>query len=576
MRMSQYLLPTVKENPSDAETVSHRLMIRSGMIRKVAAGIYSYLPMGLKVIRKVEEIVREEMNRAGAIELLMPSVLPAELWKESGRWEVYGKELLRFKDRGDREFCLGPTHEEVITDIVRKEIRSYRQLPKNFYQIQTKFRDEIRPRFGLMRGREFIMKDAYSFDIDDEGACGSYGAMYEAYVRIFRRIGLQFKAVEADTGSIGGSSSHEFMVIADSGEDEIASCKSCDYGANTDLAEAALSGERKGKPFAVEEPKEFHTPGKKSIEDVCEFMGVSPTCILKTLIFNTDQGVVAVVARGDKIINEVKVKNQLGAHWIALAEEEIIRNVTGTSRGFAGPVGLSATLYADYSAMGVRDGITGANRDDYHLIHVVPGRDFQPTTVGDFRQIEEGDPCPNCGGKISISRGIEVGHIFRLGSKYSRVMGATFLDSDGKEKVMEMGCYGIGIGRTVAAAIEQNHDEDGIVWPLAIAPFSVQILPVNKKKENVRKVSENLYGELVARGVDVLIDDREERPGIKFKDADLIGVPLRITVGEKKVKEGKVEMTRRRTGDPVDITITDAVSTLIYEIEKEFLYWRDY
>ena len=574
MRMTQYLLPTAKENPSDADTDSHRLMVRAGMIRKVAAGIYSYLPVGLRVIRKVEKIVREEMNLAGAIELLMPAVLPAELWKESGRWDLYGKELLRFKDRGEREFCLGPTHEEIITDIVRREIRSYRQLPKNFYQIQTKFRDEIRPRFGLMRGREFIMKDAYSFDVDEEGSLESYQSMYAAYSRIFKRIGLDFRAVEADTGSIGGSSSHEFMVIADSGEDEIVSCMSCDYGANSDLAETVPPAESSGhnRKWSLEE---VSTPGKRSIDEVAGFLSVPSTRILKTLLFTTDKGTVAVVARGDKAINEVKVKNHLGAEWVALSDEDTVRKITGASTGFAGPVGIKCDVLADYSTMSVKNGITGANRDDFHLIHVEPGRDYHPKVVGDFRRIEEGDTCPRCGGDIQVSRGIEVGHVFMLGKKYSEAMGATFLDRDGREKIIEMGCYGIGIGRTVAAAIEQNHDDDGIIFPSAIAPFHVQVVPVNLKQEGVREAAEKIYSELQEVGLEVLLDDREERPGIKFKDADLIGAPIRVTVSRKKVERGFLELKKRKSGEEIDVQITEAVASVKAVIEQECTRWED-
>ncbi len=574
MRMTRYLLPTAKENPSDADTDSHRLMVRAGMIRKVAAGIYSYLPVGLRVIRKVEKIVREEMNRAGAIELLMPAVLPAELWKESGRWDLYGKELLRFKDRGEREFCLGPTHEEIITDIVRKEIRSYRQLPKNFYQIQTKFRDEIRPRFGLMRGREFIMKDAYSFDVDEEGALESYQSMYAAYSRIFKRIGLDFRAVEADTGSIGGSSSHEFMVIADSGEDEIASCMSCDYGANSDLAETVPPAETPGQSRNGS-LEEVSTPGKRSIDEVAEFLSVPSTRILKTLLFTTDKGTVAVVARGDKVINEVKVKNYLGAEWIGLSDEDTVRKITGASTGFAGPVGIECEVMADYSTMSVKNGITGANRDDFHLIHVEQGRDYHPKVVGDFRRIEEGDTCPRCGGDIQVSRGIEVGHVFMLGKKYSEAMGATYLDRDGREKVIEMGCYGIGIGRTVAAAIEQNHDDDGIIFPSAIAPFHVQVVPVNLKQEGVREAAEKIYSGLQEVGLEVLLDDREERPGIKFKDADLIGAPIRVTISKKKVEMGCVELRNRKTGEEIDVPIAEAVASVKAGIDEEFIRWED-
>lgn len=568
MRLSRYLLPTTRENPSDAEIISHRLMVRSGMIRKVAAGIYDYLPLGLRVLRKVEKIIREEMNRAGAMELLMPVVLPAELWKESGRWELYGKELLRFRDRGDREFCLGPTHEEVITDIVRKEIRSYRQLPINLYQIQTKFRDEIRPRFGLMRGREFIMKDAYSFDIDDEGANRSYKAMYDAYTRIFSRTGLTFKAVEADTGAIGGSSSHEFMVIADSGEDEIVGCGKCDYAANVELAEVSESA-----PAKLDEDippiEEVHTPCMRTIEEVSSYLNAAPERMIKSLVFVAGDEIVTVVARGDRTINEVKVKNFLGADWIELADDETVKRLTGASTGFAGPVGLSGKILADRSVLQIDNGITGANRDDYHYRNVRVGRDFVASSYGDFRVIDSGDACPKCGGEPVFSRGIEVGHIFKLGTKYSEAMNAVYLGKDGKEMAMVMGCYGIGVGRTVAAAVEQNHDDDGIIFPISIAPFDVIVVPLNMKREGVREAAEAIFGELTRAGKEVILDDREERPGIKFKDADLIGVPLRITLGEKKVARGKVELKNRRSGETKDVKIEDAVAMVLNDIEKE-------
>ncbi len=568
MRLSRYLLPTTRENPSDAEIVSHRLMIRSGMIRKVAAGIYDYLPLGLRVLRKVENIIREEMNRAGAIELLMPVVLPSELWRESGRWDLYGKELLRFRDRGEREFCLGPTHEEVITDIVRKEVRSYRQLPLNLYQIQTKFRDEIRPRFGLMRGREFIMKDAYSFDADDAGADRSYQAMFDAYTRIFSRMGLKFKAVEADTGAIGGSSSHEFMVIAESGEDEIVSCGKCDYAANVELAKVDEGTLGKAGPD-IPAVQEVHTPGMRTIEEVSSYLDATPERMIKTLIFDADSEKVVVLSRGDRTINEVKVKNYLGADWIELADEESVREVTGSSAGFAGPVGLKAKILADRSVLQIENGITGANRDDYHYINVLVGRDFDADVYGDFRVIESGDSCPACYGNITFSRGIEVGHIFKLGTKYSRAMNAVYLGKEGKEKVMVMGCYGIGVGRTVAAAIEQNHDDDGPVFPISIAPFEVAVVPLNMKNEKVRGAAETIYGGLLSSGVEVVIDDREERPGIKFKDADLMGVPIRVTVGEKKAAGEKVELKIRETGETKDVGIRDAVGVLVSEVEKE-------
>ena len=565
-------MPTTKETPSDAEVVSHRLMLRAGLIRKVASGIYTYLPAGLRVLRKVEGIIREEMDRAGAQEVLMPSVIPAELWKESGRWDAYGKELLRFRDRADREFCLGPTHEEVITDLVRREVRSYRQLPLNLYQIQDKFRDEIRPRFGLMRGREFFMKDAYSFDADEEGAAGSYQKMYDAYSRIFRRMGLAFRAVEADTGPIGGKSSHEFMVIADSGEDAIVSCGACEYSANVEKAECGPDGSVPAATPAPGPPRKVPTPGKRTIGEVSAFLGIAPGLFFKTLLFETDKGDVAVVLSGKHEVNEVKVKNRLGADWVKLAGEERVREITGAPSGYAGPVGLSARVLADHSVRGIASGATGANEKDAHLVDVVPGRDFLPESYADLRLVEEGDRCPRCSGPIRFSRGIEVGHVFRLGTKYSVALSATYLDAFGKEQPIVMGCYGIGVGRTAAAAIEQHHDDDGIVWPISIAPFEACVLPVNTKNDGLVKEAERVGKELSARGIEVLFDDRDERAGIKFKDADLVGIPLRVTFGEKNYEAGCAEIRDRKTGrtDRVEISeVVARVCTAAQEKKKE-------
>ncbi|RJP24555.1 MAG: proline--tRNA ligase [Deltaproteobacteria bacterium] len=559
MRYTGYLMPTTKETPSDAEVVSHRLMLRAGLIRKVASGIYNYLPAGLRVLRKVERILREEMDRAGAMEVLMPAVVPSELWKESGRWDAYGKELLRFRDRADREFCLGPTHEEVITDLVRREIRSWRQLPVNLYQIQDKFRDEIRPRFGLMRGREFFMKDAYSFDADEEGAAESYRRMYDAYCRIFRRMGLDFRAVEADTGSIGGSSSHEFMVIADSGEDAIVSCVSCSYGANIEKAECVSSASPappEGTGGAKEgTPRKVSTPGRRTVEEVSAFLEIDPAALIKTLILETSAGDVAVLVSGDREVNETKVRNFLGADWVRLAGEERVREITGAPSGFAGPVGLRLRVLADHSVRGISSGATGANEKDAHLVEVVPGRDFLPEAWADLRVVTDRDPCPRCGSPLRFSRGIEVGHVFRLGTRYSEAMRAVYLDADGRERVVVMGCYGIGVGRTAAAAIEQNHDEDGIVWPISIAPFEVTVIPVNVKNPDVADRAEALAAALSARGVEVLLDDRGERPGIKFKDADLTGIPVRVTLGEKNVAAGFGEIRDRKSGETVRVEL---------------------
>ena len=568
IRYSRYLMPTTKETPSDAEVVSHRLMLRAGLLRKVASGIYNYMPAGLRVLRKVERILREEMDGAGALEVLMPAVVPCELWKESGRWDAYGKELLRFKDRADREFCLGPTHEEVVTDLVRREVRSYRQLPLTLYQIQDKFRDEIRPRFGLMRGREFFMKDAYSFDADEEGAAKSYKKMYDAYCRIFRRMGLDFRAVEADTGNIGGSSSHEFMVIADSGEDAIVSCASCSYGANIEKAEcmpssAAVPAASKGTPRKVA------TPGMRTIEEVSTFLAIDPATLIKTLLFETSVGDVAVLVSGVHEVNEIKVKNHLGAEFVRLAGEERVREMTGAPSGFAGPVGLAVRTIADFSVRSIASGVTGANEKDAHLVDVVPGRDFIPEGYADLRVVREGDPCPRCGGTLRFSRGIEVGHVFRLGSKYSEAMRAVYLDVGGKEQVAVMGCFGIGVGRTAAAAIEQNHDDDGIVWPISIAPFEVGVIPVNVKQADVMAAAERVAADLDGREVEVFLDDREERPGIKFKDADLTGIPVRITLGEKNVAAGFGEIRDRKTGETLRIPLAELANEAFALVERK-------
>jgi prolyl-tRNA synthetase len=571
IRYSKYLMPTTKETPSDAEVASHRLMLRAGLIRKVASGIYNYLPAGLRVLRKVERIIREEMDRAGAHEVLMPAVIPSELWKESGRWEAYGRELLRFKDRADREFCLGPTHEEVITDLVRREIRSYRQLPTNLYQIQDKFRDEIRPRFGLMRGREFFMKDAYSFDADEEGAGESYRKMYEAYCRIFRRMGLEFCAVEADTGAIGGSSSHEFMVIADSGEGAIVSCGDCEYAANVEKAECAPPPVGGGVPGAGphDAPRKVSTPGKRTIEEVAAFLGIDPGSLIKTLVFETGKGDVAVLVSGRYEVNEVKVRNLLGADWARLAAEERVRALTGAPSGYAGPVGLSMRLLADHSVRRIAPGATGANEKDAHLVNVVPGRDFAPEAYADLRMVTEGDSCPRCGGGLRFSRGIEVGHVFRLGTKYSEALSATYLDAAGKEKPIVMGCYGIGVGRTAAAAIEQHNDADGILWPITIAPFETIIVPVNMKHEGLVREASLVAEELSDRGIEVLLDDRDERPGIKFKDADLCGIPLRVTFGEKNFAAGFAELRDRKTGETDRVENSRIVETVAAAVEAK-------
>ncbi|MGE4543427.1 MAG: proline--tRNA ligase [Pedobacter sp.] len=564
MRYTEYLLPTLKETPSDAEVVSHQLMLRAGMIRKLAAGIYNYLPLGLRSIRKVEKIIREEMDRAGAIELLMPMVVPAELWEESGRWDHYGKELLRFSDRKDSPFCLGPTHEEVITDLVRNTVRSYRQLPLNLYQIQGKFRDEIRPRFGLMRGREFIMKDAYSFDLDEAGADVAYEKMYQAYRRIFERCGLKFRAVEADTGNIGGSSSHEFMVLAASGEDAIVSCGQCEYAANIEKAEVALAENSTPEPAA--ELVKVSTPGCKSIHDVAAFLDTKPECVVKTLIVQTDAGeTLAVLLQGSHELNDIKLCRFLGCNEVTLATDEVVNKVAGVLPGYVGPIGLSLRVIADYAVQGMSDFAVGANESGAHCVGVNLGRDFNVECFADLRSAEAGDTCPRCGGVLEIWRGIEVGHVFKLGTKYSSALGATVLDANGQDRELFMGCYGIGVGRTVAAAIEQNHDENGIVFPLPIAPFHVMVTVVNPREEDVLAAAEKIYAELQELGVEVLLDDRDERPGSKFKDADLIGIPLRLTVGARGLKENAVELQERAVGERRMIPLAD-VSALVRDM----------
>ncbi|MGM0665240.1 MAG: proline--tRNA ligase [Thermodesulfobacteriota bacterium] len=558
MRYSRTFIPTTKETPADAEVISHRLMLRAGLIRKITSGIYTYLPAGLRAIRKVERIIREEMDRSGAIELLMPAVQPAELWQESGRWEVYGRELLRFKDRHDRDACLGPTHEEVITDLVRREIRSYRRLPLNFYQIQTKFRDEIRPRFGIMRGREFIMKDAYSFDADEGGAAKTYEIMYETYNRIFRRCGLTYRAVEADTGSIGGSFSHEFMVIADSGEDQIISCRNCEYAANLEKAE--IQSELTA-PIEAEEPppvEEVVTPGARTIEAVTSFLSVPADRLIKTLIFKAGDDLVAGLVRGDHELNEVKLKALLGADHVELADPELVEKVTSAPMGFAGPSGLNLRIVADHAVAGIQNAVTGGNRLDTHLRNVRPGRDFEVDLYADLRVVMPGDPCPRCGGGLRFSRGIEVGHIFKLGTKYSRAMGANYLDENGREIPIVMGCYGIGVGRTVAAAIEQNHDEDGIIFPIPIAPFEVLILPLQMNEPAVVKAAETLYRTLLDQGTDILLDDRDLRAGAKFKDADLLGIPVRVTIGSRSLEKEQVEVRLRADRESESIPVNEA------------------
>jgi len=573
MRYSQYFLPTLKEIPTEAEVLSHQLMLRAGMIRKLTSGVYSYLPSGLRSIKKVEVIIREEMNRAGAIEVLLPFVQPAEIWQESHRWEEYGKELARFKDRHNRDCCLGPTHEEVMTDIARKEIRSYRQMPLNLYQIQTKFRDEIRPRFGVMRAREFIMKDAYTFDIDDKGLDESYLKMVDAYTRIFKRCGLKFKMVEAESGVIGGSYSHEFMVLAETGEETIVSCTHCSYAANIEKAEFKRqeSMDRFHDKGSLKALQKVLTPDQRTVEEVTQFLHVSPQDLIKTLIFETDQDCVAALVRGDHEISEKKLKAILAVENLQLAREETVEEITHAPKGFAGPIGLSIPMIADLDIQNMVNFVTGANEKDAHLIHVNLDRDFQVDQFVNIRKFILGDRCPLCGGETRTDKGIEVGHTFKLGTKYSKAMGATYLDDQGKEKEIVMGSYGIGLGRTVAAAIEQYYDQNGIIFPMPIAPFQVLILPVNIKIDLLRETAEQLYQDLSEKGVEVLYDDREETPGVKFKDADLIGIPLRITLGEKNLKKGLVEIKKRKTGEIILVRKEETVSKIREMITQEMI-----
>jgi len=567
MQYSRLLLPTLKEDPAEAEVISHKLMFRAGCIRKLSMGIYTWMPAGLRSLQKIERIIREEMNRAGAQEVLMSAVQPAELWEESGRWDYYGKELLRFQDRHGRDCCMGPTHEEVITDLVRREVHSYRQMPINLYQIQTKFRDEIRPRFGVMRSREFIMKDAYSFDVDDTMAGEAYRIMHEAYNKVFERCGLKFVAVEADSGAIGGSFSHEFMVLASSGEDEVAACD-CGYGANVEKAEVRYTG-GEADSTAVPPVEMVETPQQRTIEEITAFMKVSPQEVAKTLVFETDKGLVVVCVRADHDANPAKVKNLLGANYAELATDEDVVKVTGAPVGFAGPMGIKeAPVYLDNALKGLSSFVSGANKADAHYKNMVPGRDFVPTGWADLRTIRQGDPCPRCDGAVTVARGIEVGHIFKLGPKYSEAMKATYLDADGKEKPIVMGCYGIGVGRTLAAAIEQNHDENGICWPVPLAPWEVTILPLKVKDAETMKVANDIETKLEAAGVEVLLDDRDERPGVKFKDADLLGVPLRITLGARGLAEGIAEVKERASGAESKVSLDELVTYVAKWVEE--------
>ncbi len=574
MRWSRTFIHTLRQDPADAEVVSHRLMMRAGFITKVAAGIYNYLPLATRSLAKLSAIVRDEMAGAGSTELVMPAIQPAELWQDSGRWTEYGPELLRITDRHDREFCFGPTHEEIITDIVRGTVTSYRQLPVNMFQIQTKFRDEIRPRFGLMRGREFLMKDAYSFHADGDDLDAAYRAMERAYRRVFSRCGLSFTQVEADTGNIGGSESHEFMVLASTGEDAILSCPDCGYGANVEKAETGRIAAAPPWPLdRPDAPMTVDTPEQRTVEEVSAFLEIDPAHLVKTLIFETDRELVAVLIRGDLEVNEVKLGNALDCRHLQLASEQKIRDLTGGPQGFSGPVGLAGVrLVADRSVMALDVAATGANADRTHLVGVVPGRDFTPDLEVDLRLARAGDPCPRCDGALIEKRGIEVGHIFKLGTKYSKAMGCTFLDAEGREQPMIMGCYGLGVGRTVAAAIEQNHDDRGIIWPLPLAPYEAVLVLLNSDQEAVVTATEAIYEELVDAGIDVLLDDRPERPGVKFNDMDLIGFPVRIVVGKRGLEASKVELSLRRDGERRSTPIAElvpAVRALLDDLRRE-------
>lgn len=563
MKMSNMLVSTLREVPAEAEIDSHKLMLRAGMIRKMAAGIYNYMPIGLKVLKNIEEIVREEMNTAGAQEFLASAVLPAELWQESGRWDVYGDEMFRLKDRNNRDFCLGPTHEEVFTDIARNEIKSYKQLPVNLYQIQTKYRDERRPRFGIMRSREFIMKDAYSFDKDQAGLDVSYDKMHDAYVKIFNRCGIDAKCVEADSGAIGGANSAEFMVKSEVGEDDVVFCSACDYAANIEKAEATPE---KAEVEELLEMEKVATPDSRGIYEVSEFLKVSPKKTVKLLMFNVDGKIVGVVVRGDREVNEVKVANAAQASGdIIMASNEEYTKATNCEPGFGGPVGIKVDLLlVDEEVANMYNMILGANETGYHLKNVNYGRDFEGV-VGDFRKIESGEKCPKCGSEVTIARGTEVGHIFKLGTKYSAAMNATFIDENGKNVPFVMGCYGIGVTRTMASIIEQHHDENGIIWPLSVAPYHVSVIPVNIKDEAQMKIANKLYDELRKIGVDAILDDRNERPGVKFKDSELIGIPMRVTVG-KKITDGEVEF-KLRDGEMEVIKIEDVLEKVKYQFE---------
>ena len=571
MRYARALIPTLKEAPSDATSVSHVLLLRAGYARRVGAGIYAYLPLGLKVLRKIERIVRDELDKAGALELLLPALLPAEFFQETGRWDAYGDVLLRLKDRKGGDYHLGPTHEEIITDLARREIKSYRDLPKNLYQVQTKFRDEPRPRGGLLRGREFIMKDAYSFDANEERAAESYAAMRAAYQRVFERMGFHYRVVNADGGSIGGSRSEEFQVLVQSGEDQLAACLQCPYAANLEVA-TSPPYPRRGPALSELLPREkLHTPGHGAISDVAAFTQLPVTQFLKSLVYVAGKDSVLAVVRGDHEVNEIKLARALGVDEVRLATSDEVRRATGAAVGFAGPVGFAGKVVVDRDAASVSDGVTGANETDYHLLHVAYGRDFDGLAA-DIRSVVDGDLCPECGASLKLYRGIEVGHIFLLGTKYSAAMNAMYLDEKGVQQPLVMGCYGIGISRLLGALVEQHHDQDGIAWPMSVAPFQVYLAQLGSEPA-VALATARLETELERLGLEVLVDDREERPGVKFKDADLLGVPLRLTIGKKSLENGGVELKLRRNKDQkqTEIVALDAAAAKIFELVQQAL-----
>ncbi|MEI7884777.1 MAG: proline--tRNA ligase [Clostridia bacterium] len=568
MRLSKSFFTTLRETPTDAEVVSHQLLVRGGFIRRVATGTYSYLPLGWRVMTKIMQIVKDEMAKSDAEELMLPILHPAELWQESGRWNVYGKELMRMKDRFDREYCLAPTAEEVITDLVRKEVNSYKQLPLNLYQIQNKYRDERRPRFGLMRSREFLMKDGYSFDCDEAGLEVTYQKMYQAYCNIFSRCGMNYRPVEADNGAIGGSKSHEFMALATSGEAEVVYCQKCDYAANVEQAISMRTENESSDTWLA--LKKVNTENNKTIDEVARFLQIKPSKLIKSLIYktNTDE-FIAVLLRGDREVNEVKLINIIGCLEVSLAEEQDIVKLIGTNIGFIGPLGMkNIKVYCDFEIVEMKNAVAGANEFQTHLINVNYGRDFSADYICDLRLVGEGDSCPNCGEPLTIARGIEVGQVFKLGTKYSESLNANYLDDKGVSHPMLMGCYGIGIGRTMAATIEQNSDEKGIIWPITIAPYQIIIVPVNIKDTEIMNHAENIYSKLNIAGVEAVLDDRDERAGVKFADADLIGYPLRLTVGKKTLTDGTVDLKIRNTGEEIVLALDDIVSIIDKKIAE--------